>query len=186
MYYVECGVGQGSDNGSTRGLVARVRQDWRFRVLEKAIKDHENQGHRALCTWKERDKLTSAFLLANPGRGTSISAQVFAEGMATYLCLPSRVCKDRVGEKVGRGVVDKYGERIILEPLPGGHWTERHDTMAKEVAALCSYAGVMAEREPYGLFGHLLPQEALSSSERNQVSQVLRPDLRMELPKRRI
>ena len=58
--------------------------------------------------------------------------------------------------------------------------------MAKEVAALCSYAGVMAEREPYGLFGHLLPQEALSSSERNQVSQVLRPDLRMELPKRRI
>ena len=136
-------------------------------------------------TWKERDKLTSAFLLDNPGPGAELSSKVFAEAAATYLCLPSRVCKDRVGEKIGKSTVDRHGERVILEALPGGHWTERHDTLAKEVSALCNYAGIVSEREPFGLFGHLVPQSALSRLQQNQSSQVLRPDLRMELPKRK-
>jgi len=109
-----------------------------------------------------------------------------AEGAATYFCLPSRVCRDRVGEKVGKSQVDRHGERVVLEPLPGAHWVERHDTMAHEVAALCRYSGITAEREPFGLFGHLIPQEALSRLQQNQTSQVLRPDLRLEIPRGRI
>ena len=78
------------------------------------------------------------------------------------------VCADRVGEKVKNSKVDRFGVQVILENLPGGHWIERHDAMEQEVAALCVYAGVPAEREPFGLFGHLLPQQALSSLQQNQ------------------
>ena len=49
-----------------------------------------------------------------------------------------------------------------------------------ELASLCVYAGVPVEAEPYGLFGHLLPQEALHRLQR-QKKQVLRPDLRLEI-----
>ena len=78
--------------------------------------------------------------------------------------------------------MDKFGVRIILENLPGGHWTDRHNSMEQEVAALCAYSGIPAEREPFGLFGHLLPQQALTRLQQHQRSQVLRPDLRMDIP----
>ena len=78
--------------------------------------------------------------------------------------------------------VDRFGVQVILENLLGGHWTERHDFMEQEVATLCTYAGVPAERKLFGLFGHLLPQQALSRLQQNQQSQVLRPDLRLDLP----
>ena len=54
--------------------------------------------------------------------------------------------------------------------------------MEQEIASLCSYAGVAAKCEPYGLFGALLPQGALHRLQRNQHQQVLRPDLRLEVP----
>ena len=81
-------------------------------MLNKAIEEHPERGQRAILTWKDRDKLTSAFLLTNPGPGTNIGSQVFAEGMATYLCLPSRVCADRVGERVGKSTVDSHGLEV--------------------------------------------------------------------------
>ena len=61
--------------------------------MNKAISEHREQGRRGIYTWKERDKLTSAFLLANLGPGTELSSQLFAEAAATYLSLPSRICK---------------------------------------------------------------------------------------------
>ena len=110
-----------------------------------------------MSSWKERDKLSSAFLLSTPSPKYGLSSPIMAEALATMLCLPSRVCADRVGEKVGGSKVDKFGVRI-LENLPGGHWIDRHNSMEQEVAALCAYSGIPAEREPFGLFGHLLPQ----------------------------
>ena len=92
------------------------------------------------------------------------------------------MCADRVGEKVGGSRVDTHGERIILENLPGGHWTDRHNLMEQELASLCAYAGVPNEREPFGLFGHLIPQQALNNLQQHQRSQVLRPDLRLDVP----
>ena len=157
----------------------REIQELRFRVLNKAVGDHPRQDDRGISSWKERDKLTSAFLLSMPGPVSGMNSLIFAEACATYLCLPSRVCADRVGEKVGKSRVDAHGERIVSENLPGGHWQERHNEMAQEIAALCVYAGVPVEREPYGLFGHLVPQKALSKVEQNGVSQVLRPDIRL-------
>ena len=80
------------------------------------------------------------------------------------------MCVDRLGEKVGSSRVDRFGVKVVLENLPGGHWNDRHNTMEQEVAALCAYAGIPAEREPFGLFGHLLPQQALSRLQQHQLS----------------
>ena len=179
------GAGQGSITGATRKVLTRSREETRLQVLERAMETHSDQFCRGVSSWKERDKMTTAFLLANPGPTTGISSPFFAEALGTLLCLPSRACSDRVGERVGTGRVDAHGERVILENLPGAHWTERHNIMAQEVAAVCAYERVVAEREPFGLFGHLVPQQALSALQRNQVSQVLRPDLRLEIPQGR-
>ena len=47
----------------------------------------------------------------------------FSEAVAQLLCLPSPACVDWVGEKVGRKEVDRYGNNVMNEPLPGDHCT---------------------------------------------------------------
>jgi hypothetical protein len=89
---------------------------------------------------------------------------------------------DKVGEKVGGSNVDKFGVAVINANLPGGHWITRHNSIEQELASLCIYAGLPAECEPYGLFGHLLPQQALHQLQRERKHQVLRSDLRLEIP----
>ena len=37
-------MGQGREDGSTRGLIVRLRQEWRFKALNKAISEHREQG----------------------------------------------------------------------------------------------------------------------------------------------
>ena len=178
------GIGDGATTGATRKLLARAREEWRFDCFEQclALQGREAIKGRAISSWKERDKLCTAFLLQSPGPHSKLTSPVMAEALATLLCLPSRVCMDRLGEKVGNARVDRFGERVICAVLPGGHNTDRHNAMEQEIASLCSYAGVPAECEPYGLFGALLPQEALHRLQRNQHQQVLRPDLRLEVP----
>ena len=47
----------------------------------------------------------------------------FSEAMVLVLCMPSPACKERVGEKVGKAVVDKFGdqepmvEQLTKEPM---------------------------------------------------------------------
>lgn len=72
-----------------------------------------------------------------------------------------------IGEKVGNSKVDKHTERVVLENLPSGHWIERHNTVAQKIAAVCTYAGIPVEREPFGLFRHLVPQQALNILHQN-------------------
>ena len=143
---------------------------------------HHDQRARGISSWKERDKLSTSFLLSTPGPHSSLPSMVFREALATLLSMPSRVCLDRLGETVGKTKVDMYGERIVLENLPGGHWTDMHNSVQQELASLCQYTGVPAEVEPYGLFAHLLPQQALHRLQQERRHQVLRPDLQLEVP----
>ena len=154
---------QGFSLSATRKLLVRAREELRLEVMERAISLHPDQRGVGVSSWKERDKLTSAFLLSTPSPKYGLSSPIMAEALATMLCLPSRVCADRLGEKVGGSKVDKFGVRVILKNLPGGHWTDRHNSMEQEVVALCAYAGLPAKREPFGLFGHLLPGSSSTS-----------------------
>ena len=176
------GLGEGCTSGYTRKLLTRAREDLRLEVFQRAVVLHQDQRARGISSWKERDKLSTAFLLSTPGPHSSLPALVFREALATLLSMPSRVCVDRLGEVIGRTKVDMYGERIILENLAGGHWTDRHNAVQQELAALCQYAGVAVEVEPYGLFAHLIPQQALHRLQQERRHQVLRPDLRLEVP----
>ena len=58
-------------------------------------------------------------LLSFPGPHSGIATPVFREGMAMILCLPSPACKDMVGEKVGGGKVDLFGDVVLCQHLPG-------------------------------------------------------------------
>ena len=106
----------------------------------------------------------------------TVLPRILPERPAKVLVPPFKT-KDRLGKVVGKTRVDMFGERIILENLDGGHWTDRHNAVQQELAALCPYAGVPAEVEPYGLFSYLLPQQALHRLQQEHQRQVLRQDL---------
>ena len=176
------GAGAGMDSKELRSTLSRGREQQRRDVFERALtlQSRRKKKGAGISSIKERDKLSTAFLLSLPGPRYGLSSPVFVEALATLLAMPSLVCRDRVGEKVGRSRVDSFGLKIINANVPGGHWTTRHNAIEHELASLCTYAGVPVECEPYGIFGHLLPQQALHRLQRGQY-QVLRPDLRLEV-----
>ena len=67
--------------------------------------------------------MSSAFLLDRPGAHSSLSTPVFQEAVAALLCAPSPVCRDRVGEMIGRKRVDLFGDHMVGQNLTGGGWT---------------------------------------------------------------
>ena len=103
------GVGKGSTTEATRKLLVRAREKLRLEVMVRAISLHPDQRGAEVTSWKERDNLSSAFLLSTPSPKYGLSSPIVAEALATMLCLPSHVCADKVGEKV-----DRFGVRVIL------------------------------------------------------------------------
>ena len=87
----------------------------------------------------------------------------------------------KVGEKVGRKQVDRYGDNVNTEALPGDTWRIRHDSIKTTVASLCRYAGVSNTVEVYGLFAHLIPQDPLSRIDSARSRQSMIPDMKLEL-----
>ena len=101
---------------------------------------------------------------------------------ALVLCMPSPVCKERVGEKVGKAYVDKFGDNVMSQHLPGDHWRTRHDKIKMKINSMCSWARVPATVEVWGLFSHLIPSEALSRMESGRARQAIVPDFRLNIP----
>ena len=58
---------------------------------------------------------------------------VFREGLAMVLCIPSPACRDMVGERVGNGKVDLFGDSVLCQNLPGDGWRIRHDRIKQEM-----------------------------------------------------
>lgn len=106
---------------------------------------------------------------------------MFAEAIAAHLCVPSPVCRDRVGEKVGRTTVDQFGDRVMSVPLPGDSWRHRHDAVKQEIVRLAHWAGVKVTCEVFNCFSHLIPQAGLNRMERGRARQGILPDFLMEL-----
>ena len=91
-------------------------------------------------SWSQRDKLSSAWLLALPAGDTCLSSPVFAEAAAALLCLPSPACADRIGCEVGKRRVDKYGDQVQAARVERDNWRKRHDSIKMMLSKLMRWA----------------------------------------------
>ena len=175
------GAGEGREDGGTRRLIVQQREELRAAVLEEALSRYPDPTKRQVLAWTNRDKLCTAWLQSLPG-SEGFSNLEFTEALALALCMPSPACQERVGEKVGKSVVDVFGDNIMSAALPGDHWRTRHDTIKMALNSLCSWARLPATVEVWGLFSHLIPAEALSRFESGRARQGLVPDFRLQVP----
>ena len=91
-------------------------------------------------------------------------------------------CRDRVGQKVGKAVVDRFGDKVMAANLHEDTWRIRHDAVKAEINRLCFWSHLPATCEVFGLFSHLIPQEGLSRIERGRKRQGMVPDFQLEVP----
>ena len=175
------GAGIGSTTGATRKAVVEQREMMRGKVLSKCLKEYLNRRARPAWSWPQRDKLSSQWLLALPAPGSDMSSAVFAEAFASHLCLPSPVCEGRLGEKLCRATVDRFGDNVQAAALPGDGWRTRHDSIKLLLSSLCRWAGLPVRCEVFGLFAHLIPQVGLNRIERGRKRQGLVPDFQLGL-----
>ena len=175
------GAGVGRDDGGTRRLIIQERDELRAGVLTEIYRRHNIPNQKQIKSWLNRDKLSSAWLLSLPGPQTSLSNAEFSEALALILGMPSPACKERLGEKIGRKVVDLYGDNVVAEVLPGDHWRTRHDSIKMIINSLCQWARVPSTVEVWGLFSHLIPAEALPRISSGRARQGLVPDFRLQL-----
>ena len=106
----------------------------------------------------------------------------FSERLLSLLAIPSVLCRGRVGERVGRLKVDKWGDNVLNATLPGPHMKTGHDQLKSTLNSLYKYSGLLSEVEPYGVFGDLIPQNPLNRIQARQARDPLTPDLRVDLP----
>ena len=175
-------AGEGSTDGSTRMAITSQLEGLTLSVLRKHLEEHRDRTARPVCSMKQRDKMTTAWLLALPSSQGSLTSPIFQEGLAMVLCLPSPACKDRVGERIGRGRVDLWGDRVKCEPLPGNSWVHRHDRTKAEIMRMLGWSGIVATCEVTGLFQHLIPAAAMDRPDVRNQSHIMVPDYRIQLP----
>ena len=97
------GIGGGSVSGATRGRVVEARENVRAKVLAKLLQEVRPKSTRAAWSWRQRDKVSSAWILAIPAPDTMLTNAEFAEAAANHLCLPSPACRGMVGEPIKGG-----------------------------------------------------------------------------------
>ena len=171
------GFGSGAPQGS-RHKVLEGRELLLAETLTKALSQHPNKSSMAVIGWKNRDKLSTSFLLELLGPHNSWSSVEWSEAMCLLLGLPSTSCCDerRLGQPIGNRFVDMYGCEVLCANLPGGSWTKRHDRIKSCLSSLALYCGVSFVCEPYSLFSAHLPQRPLNRLQAHQARQALRPD----------
>merc|ERR1711867_54509 len=77
-------------------------------LLTSDLKLHRPTKDRHAWAWRQRDKLSSAWLLSLPGGGEFLSNEEFSNSAAINLCVPPPCVAGREGETIrGRAVVDR-------------------------------------------------------------------------------
>ena len=102
--------------------------------------------------------------------------------MCLTLALPSIVCKDLRGQKIGGRTVDKWGAEVVCAVLPGGSWTRRHDKVKSCLSSLATYCGLEYLCEPQAVFTAHIPQRPLNRTQAHQVRQGLCLDFIFRVP----
>ena len=174
------GAGQDSGGLLRQKLMEQV-ETMRGKVLLRALKLHPNREARPVWSFQDRDKLTSAWLLALPLLGSSLSNAEFSEAFAAMLNLASPACAGLVGQPVaGQARVCKYGDSVTSAHMRGDGFRLRHDAIKMKIKSLLQWAGVRAECEVFNEFSGLIPQQGLNRIQRGQRRQGLVPDFKLE------
>ena len=118
-------IGEGSTDGSTRKKTVEQRERIRGSVLSKVLETYPDQSARPVWVWPQRDKLSAAWLLSLPGPHSGLTSTIFSKAVCMNLCLPSPVCRGRIGETIGRAKVDQFGDKVMAANLPGDSWRIR-------------------------------------------------------------
>ena len=163
-------------------LLTETRAKVRGLVLLRALQLHPERAARPVMSWRERDKLSSAWLLCLPGPDSALSSAEFGEGFANFLCLPSPACQPRLGEEVpgrGRGRVCRYGDTVANATMKGDGPRRRHDAMKLVIRGLLTWAGIPTVCEVFNLFADCIPQDGLARIERGRRRQGLVPDFKL-------
>ena len=152
-------------------------------AMGKALSLYENQGAMAIKSFKNRDKISTAFLLELPGPNNQWTSAEWGEAICLLLGLPSNSCRDlrNLGQPIGNRFVDLYGCEVLCATLPGGSWTRRHDRVKSAISSLAVFCGISFVCEPYALFSAHLPQQPLHRLQAHQARQALRPDFLFHL-----
>ena len=152
-------------------------------MLGKVLERVRPKSTREAWAWGQRDKVSSAWILALPGHQTNLTSAEFSLAAATSLCIPPPVCLEREGETIRDNIkIDKYGDKIQATCVEGDHFRRRHDSLVILTHQMCLWAGVACEMEVYNLFQGAICQAGLSRLERHQQRQGLVPDLRITAP----
>ena len=150
-------------------------ENTRAKVLEKALINVRPNSTRAAWAWRQRDKISSAWILPLPSADMALSE--FADAAASSLCLPLSVCQARVGEPFTRQKrIDKYCDTIQAADLRGDHWRMLHNAMLNLLHSLCQF----------NLFAGEVWQEGLNQAQGNLALQALVPDMAIVMPAGRI
>ena len=177
------GVGGDSTSGETRTELVTALENLRAKVLGKVLKKVRPKSTREAWAWRQRDKVSSAWVLAIPGYQSTLTSAEFSLAAATNLCIPPPVCLEREGETIkGNVTIDCHGDRIQATCIEGDHWRRRHDLLVQLTHQMCLWAGVSCDMEVFNLFQGVVCQAALSRMERAQQRQTLVPDLRITVP----
>ena len=175
-------AGEGCCTGDTRAKVVDYRERMMGRLIKEGLLHHHNQETRAVWSWPERDKLSSQWLLSLPGHDSSLTSKEFTQCVEALLCLPSTACVPLIGEKVGRGRVDVFGDGVVAAAVQGDGFRRRHDVVKRRLLSLHKWAGIEVECEVFNLFFSLIPQRGLSRIEAGRKRQGLVPDFKIREP----
>ena len=176
------GFGQGAVSGSRQKMV-ESRELLLAATLGKGLSQYVDQSAMAVKAWKNRDKISTAFLLELPGPHNSWPSAEWSEALCLILSLPSNACIStrNLGQPIGNRFVDLYGCEVLCATLPGGSWTRRHDRVKVCLSSLAVYCGLGFVCEPYSLFSAHLQQRPLNRVQAHQARQALRPDFLFQL-----
>ena len=173
----------GSTTGATCMAVTSRLEELTLATLSKHLGEYRERKARPVCLSQQKDKMTTAWLLALPTPQGSVSTPIYRKGLAMVLALPSPACQDRLGQKIGKGRVGLWGDTVKCDnTLTGGGWTIRHDRTKGEIMRMLSWSGIVATCEVTGLFQHLIPPAARDRPEVRNQSHVMVPDFRLQLP----
>ena len=173
----------GCHSGVSNNRIIEARESLLAEMVEKGLSQHPDQSSMAIKAWKNRDKLSTAFLLELPGPHNQWSSAEWGEALCLVLSLPPNCCRDpqKLGQPIGNRHVDLWGAEVMCATLPGGSWTCRHDRVKCAISSLAVYCGVIIVCEPYAVFSAHLPQRPLHHLQGHQARQALRPDFLLHL-----